>query len=228
MTAEEMQYNFELKVGTLKSVSKPWLSYDIDQFLNKAMDDIIDGRYSDREEDNREFFEKDEKVRLELTELIASVLITSSSFDTSNPALHANGAFITVPDDFLYALNEECSVTYTDCNSDTVTITSNVMPVKHDEYSINRLNPFKKPYNQLVWRLDYGSPTGDTKRHELITDGSFDIQNYTLRYLRRPNRIDIVAGNDCELNASLHEEIVDRAVRIALATVPKESVNQND
>lgn len=228
MTCEEMQYNFELKAATLYNVTKPWSSYDINQFLNKSQDDIVDGKYSNREGDNREFFEKDEKVRLELTELITNSTVASASFDVSDPALHANGAFVTVPTDFLYALNEECSVIYTDCNDNTAYVQANVKPISHDEYSINRNNPFKKPYNELVWRLDYGSPTGDSKRHELITDGSFTIQSYTMRYLRRPVRIDINNGVDCELNVSLHEEIVDRAVRIALATVPRESVNQNN
>jgi len=75
--------------------------------------------------------------------------------------------------------------------------------------------------------MDYNSPTGDMKRHELITDGTYILQSYKLRYLRRPVRINILDGTDCELNSNLHEEIVDRAVRFAGSTLPQpENVEQ--
>jgi len=227
MTANEMQYNFELKMNTLYSLKKPFTSYDINQFLNEAQDSIVEGHYSARDGDRREHFESDEKLRMELAELITNHSVQSVSFDTSNSALHANGAFVTVPNDFLYSLREECNIVYTDCNDDTTSNTVRVKPITHDEYIMNIDNPFKKPYNELIWRMDYGSPTADTKRHELITDGDYTIQTYKLRYLRRPGRINILDGSDCELNVSLHEEIVNRAVRLAMATMPKtENVEQ--
>ena len=224
-----MQYNIELKLGVVNSLKKPFMSYDYNQFLNKAQDDLVENHYSVRDGDRREHFEVDEKLRMEMAELITNQSIASVSFDSSNPALHANGAFVSVPDDFLYAIKEECSIYYADCNDNTAYNVIPVRPIKHDEYLSNINNPFTKPYNKLVWRMDYSSPTADTLRHELITDGNYTIQSYNLRYLRRPSRIDILNGNDCELNSSLHEEIVDRAVRFAMASMPQqpENVEQN-
>lgn len=225
MTSEEMQYNFELKMHTISSIRKPFESYDINQFLNKSQDDIVDARYSIRDGSRQEAFEKDEKIRTELAELIVDTVI--STFDTSNSALHTNGSFVDVPSDFLYSLSEQCTIVYTDCNDNTATSDAKVKPVTHDEYNININNAYKAPYNELIWRMDYSSPTADTKRHELITDGTYTISSYKLRYLRRPNRINILDGSDCELNSNLHEEIVDRAVRFAMSTLPQpENVQQ--
>ena len=36
-----------------------------------------------------------------------------------------------------------------------------------------------------------------------------------MRYLKKPGRINILTGVDCQLNSILHEEIVDRAVTYA-------------
>jgi len=225
MTAEEMQYNFELKLHTISSMDKPFESYDINQFLNKAQDDLVEERYSARDGDRREAFEKDEKVRAELAELIQNTAI--SSFDSLDSALHTNGAFVDIPNDFLYSLKEECRVYYNNCNNETAYNDTRVKPVAHDEYNMNINNAYKAPYNELVWRLDYNSTTGDMKRHELITDGTYTITSYKLRYLRRPTRINILDGSDCELNSSLHEEIIDRAIQFAGSTLPQpENVQQ--
>ena len=225
MTAEEMQYNFELKMNTVYSITKPWQSYDIDQFLNRSQDDVVEDRYSPADGDMRNYFESNEKIRTELAELIMNISITS--FNSSDSARHQNGVFADVPDDYLFALQEECSVIYIDCNATAAYDYSRVKPITHDEYMMNKNNAYKSPYRELVWRMDYNSPTGDMKRHELITDGTYTISDYRLRYLRRPARINIVNGVDCELNSSLHEEIVDRAARFAASLLPQpENVEQ--
>jgi hypothetical protein len=228
MTAEEMQYNFELKMNTIHSLNKPFESYDINQFLNESQDQEVDNHYSVRDGDTREHFESDEKLRTELAELITNIDVAAAAFDTSDSALHANGVFVAVPSNFMYALKEQCDIQYSDCNNQTAANTIAIKPVTHDEYIVNILNPFKQPYNELAWRLDYSNATADTKRHELITDGDYSITSYRLRYLKRPGRINILDGSDCELNSNLHEEIVNRAVRLAGATLPKtENVEQN-
>jgi hypothetical protein len=215
MTAAEMQYNFELKRNTLYSLDKPYTSYDINFLLNKAQDDIVDERYSKDTGDEKTFFEGNERLRMELGGLITDYNQTGGQFNTTDGALHSNGSFVTMPTDLLYSLKEDCLISYSDCNGDVKTKTIKVIPVTHDEYLMNINNAYKKPYEDLVWRLDYkGSATG-TVRHELIDDGVITITNYHMRYLKRPGRINILTGVDCQLNTILHEEIVDRAVTYA-------------
>ena len=79
------------------------------------------------------------------------------------------------------------------------------------------------PYEDLIWRMDGFESVPGIKKHELITDGVIGITNYNMRYLKRPSDINVLtATGDCELNVMLHEKIVDRAVMIAVSTVPKQ------
>ena len=223
MTAQEMQYNFELKLGQQNKLDKKFTSYDVDFFLNASQDDLVEGFYSARINPQSRYFEMDERARAMLALLIESTVI--SSFTTSDPALHPNALFADLPADFLYALEEQCSISYTDCNSVETTKQSRVLPVTHDEYTINIDNVYKKPWRDLVWRMDFGDTAG-LKKHELIYGEGITINYYRLRYLRTPISINIVAGTDCELNPILHEEVVDRAVGAAIKSIPQE-VEQN-
>jgi hypothetical protein len=220
-----MQYNFELKFGQQNQLDKKFTSHDVDIFLNAAQDDLVEGFYSARINPQSRYFEMDERARAMMALLIESTVITSGSFDTSDPALHPNAVFATLPADFLYALEEQCSISYTDCNLVTTTKQSRVLPITHDEYTINIDNVYKKPWRDLIWRMDFGD-TGGKKKHELIHGIDITINSYRLRYLRTPSAINIVAGTDCELNPILHEEVVDRAVMAAVKSIPQE-VEQN-
>lgn len=218
MTAQEMQYNFELKLGQQDRLEKKFTSYDVDFFLIGAQNDLVEGFYSSRINPESRYFEMDERARAMLALLIESTTITS--FDSASPELHPNAVFVTLPGNFLYALEEQCGVSYTDCNDAAATRDSRVLPVTHDEYTINIDNVYKKPYRDLVWRMDFGD-TGGRKKHELIYGTGVSITSYRLRYLRTPIAINIVNGVDCELNPILHEEVVDRAVAVAVRSVPE-------
>ena len=217
MTAQEMQYNFELKLGEHDSLNKSFSSYDVNFFLNKSQDDLVEGFYSARINPASRYFEMDERARAMLALLIESTIITSGSFDSSSSDLHSNAVFVTLPSNFLYALEEQCSVSYTDCNNTSTTKISRVLPVRHDEYSMNIDNVYKKPWRDLVWRMDFGD-SGGRKKHELIYGSGITINSYRLRYLRKPLSINILTGVDCELNDLLHEELVDRAVAFAITS----------
>lgn len=210
-----MQYHFELKLNQFHTIEKVFTSTDITMFLNLAQDQFINDRYSKKDGDKVTYFESDEKNRLELGSLIKSTVITN--FVTADAALHPNGQFASLPSDYLYSLQEMCVVGYVDCNTDNATGSAKVLPIRHDEYMMNIKNPFGNPYKELVWRMDYGV-TG-TKKHELIHAIDQTITSYTLRYLRKPIAININTGVDCELHESVHEEIVDRAIVIALAMI---------
>lgn len=217
MTAQEMQYHFELKLNQFHSIEKTYTSTDVSAFLNLAQDQLIEDRYSKKVGSIISFFEADEKTRMELGSLIANHIVNTGSFDTTNIALHPDALFAALPSNYLYSLQEMAVVSYVDCNNDSATGIAKVLPIRHDEYLMNIDNPYGKPYRKLVWRMDYGS-TG-AKKHELVHGSGETISSYKLRYLRKPTAIDINTGVDCELHEVLHEEIVDRAILIALAMI---------
>ncbi len=68
------------------------------------------------------------------------------------------------------------------------------------------------------------------KVHELITDDSFDVVEYKIRYLKQPSPIIVEdisphtihgesSKTDCELEEQLHPEIVREAVRLATSSI---------
>lgn len=224
MTSQEMQYNFELRFNEQNKLEKSFTSYDVAFFLNAGQDDLIEGFYSNRINPRSRYFEMDERARAMLGLLIESTTIAAAAFDSTSPELHDNAIFASLPANFLYALEEGCTVQYSDCNSTLTSIKSRILPITHDEYSININNVYKKPWRKLVWRMDFGDSDG-RKKHELIYGDDSTITFYRLRYLRTPAVIDITNGVDCELNVILHEEVVDRAVAKAIRSIPREEPN---
>lgn len=141
--------------------------------------------------------------------------------------VHPNGIFIDLPGGFLYAIEEGAKLNILDKESW-------VKPVKHDEYLANINNPYKKPYTNLIWRMDIsredyatGSQAASNKRTELILPSDTTLEYYRVRYLSVPPAIvcdELTPANQihCILDESLHREIVDEAVAMARASVKPE------
>lgn len=223
LTATEMKDNFLKLYDKVTNFAAPGYEADeISLFLTKAQDQLVKRYYNHKGNKYQEGFEETEKRRKDLAELIRHEDIPCGSLvPGQEPGTSTNGIFVDLPADLLYTLREEVKVTATD----PCYLPHDIIPVKaitHDEYTANIYNPWKRPSKDKVWRVDFSSTTANVRRHELITDGSYTIETYRLRYLKQPT--DIVVGDpfdptivdqNCELNASVHDEIVDIAVRIA-------------
>jgi hypothetical protein len=225
MTATEMRDLFLVLYDKVTNLAAPgYTDSEIAQFLNKAQLQFVKQRYNHKGNKYRDGFEKTEKRRKDLSELTRNADLGSTSVSSSQAGVSPNGVFYDLPTDFLYALREEVTISSSDSCVDGNRIS--VKPVTHDEYTINISNPFKKPDTGQVWRLDYSrdfAGSANAKRHEVITGGSYTISTYHLRYLKRPVDIDIANSVDSELDESIHEEIVDMAVRIATGITDPQS-----
>jgi hypothetical protein len=169
-------------------------------------------------------FQETEKRRKEFANLVTAATLTPSASQTG---VHSNGTFFDLPTDLLWTLYEEAVSSSTDPCKNGVDCW--IKPVTEDEYNSNINNPLKNPYCRIgrgmVWRMDF-----NTRRHELITDGSFTVSAYKLRYIKLPQDIipytndgTTTAMQDCELDAIAHRPIIDIAVRIATGvTTPQE------
>lgn len=215
MTALEMKRSFLVLYDKITNFAAP--GYDdeeISLFLTKAQDRVVLYDYNPNGNKYNEGFEETEQRRKNLGELVNGTTIISPSVSQTNTL--PNGKFFDLPNDCLWAISEEVTISSSDSciNGNRIS----VKPITHDEYVINKKNPFKKPDSELVWRIDY-----NTRRHELITDGTYNITNYHLRYLIRPQPIitdtsvinGVTGPKDCQLNSMIHERIVDEAVKIA-------------
>ena len=84
-------------------------------------------------------------------------------------------------------------------------------------------DPFNKPNKGVVLRLMHGLWA------ELITDGTYTINQYFLRYIRQPIRLDITNFPlmSCELAMHTHQEIVNTAVSLALENIASPRFQSN-
>ena len=217
MTAQEMRDLFLILYDKITNLAAPGYSDgEISDFLNKAQLQFVKHRYSEKGNKYQEGFEQTEKRRKDLVQLTRNIEATLS---TDQTGVSPNGYFYDLPKGYMYSLREEATITSSDDCFNGKRIY--VKPITHDEYAINLDNPFKKPDKTVVWRLDFSYPSASTsstlstKRHELVTDGTYTIGTYHVRYLIIPSNINVTDDIGSELDPSVHEEIVDIAVRIA-------------
>lgn len=131
-----------------------------------------------------------------------------------------NTKSITLPSKLMFAINEMVEVSR---NGKTVLL--QVVPVKFDEYSRLMCKPYKRPLKYQAWRLTNNDVVN---KADIVVGPSDVLTKYTIRYVRRPNPI-IVSDLDgltienightsaCELDPTIHEEILQRAVELAKA-----------
>lgn len=216
MTALEMHKEFLILYDKITNFDAPgYTPEELSRFLSKAQERVFFDSYHPLSNKFREGFEQTEARRKDLQELvIPNFALTATASQTG---VLPNGKFYDLPTNCLFVVAEQVITSSSDLCKNNKRI--RVKPITNDYYGINVNNPFKKPnINNYVWRLDY-----QTRRHEIITDGTFDIANYYISYIKILNPIiidssiiDGVTGpQNCQLNAIMHRRIVDEAVKIA-------------
>lgn len=223
MTSTEMKQQFLILYDKITNFNAPgYNDTEISIILTKAQERLILSYYNPLNNKNREGFEETESRRKDLKELVKGTTLTVPS--TSQTGVLPNGVFYDLPEDCMYVIEEEVTTTSTDTCKNAKRI--RVKPITHDVYAINVKNPFKKPsIDSYVWRLDYQGT-----KHELVTDGSFTVSQYHLRYIERLQPIitstvtiqGVLGPLDCKLDVSIHQRIIDEAVRIATSVTEPE------
>lgn len=196
--------------------------YEKSIFLTRAQEDIVTSFYNGLNY-TQESFENSEEIRRYLDALVKTVK-TSTFITNPNSTLSVNSVLATLPlnTDVWYIVYE--SVDLEDSNLKCNSIQGlSVIPTKHDSLQRILKNPFKRPNERRVLRLDL---TGNVV--ELIS--KYTISNYTLRYISKPEPIiltnlpnnltinDVGTKNECKLNPVIHRMILEKAVQFALVS----------
>lgn len=191
--------------------------YEKSIFLTKAQEQIVLELYQE--------LEQSEEVRKYLSNLIktdnyAPVGEQDETLINNNFKSYK----VEISNDILFMIYEQC--TLSDENNCINNKIVSVVPTIHDDLDKVLKNPFKSPNSRKVIRLDFDN------KIELIS--KYNISNYKVRYLKKPNPIILVAleGNlsinngdtkvsNGETNPILHERIVQRAVQLAVQSKVK-------
>lgn len=246
MTAPEMKNEFLIELDRVAALDAPsYTDREISDLLTRSQERLIKRRYNPYGNKYQEGFEQTEKRRKELRKLVkgpydssGTPLAQKSSDQTT--ALN-NGEIFDLPDDLWLTVQESAIVTSSDDCSDLTRDIDNdgteeklkyasVSPITHDEINSNWNNPFRKPTDTRVWRLDHSAEVNNTlyNIHELVTNDDYTVVDYLIRYIRYPRPIivgplsDPLFGlstqTDPELDDTFHREIVSEAVTFAVHT----------
>lgn len=249
MTEQEFSDQFDILVDSYKRFkslddrqildSIEFNEYEKSVFLTKSQETLIKECYSGTVTGIS--FEQTEKLREELDALIVqeSMAKQSNTTTTTNSTLNPYKKDKYKHSLYKHKDNSNCwYIIYEQvifegddpCIKDTV---ADVLPVTHDEYSRIVKNPFRGPNSRRVLRLN---PAQD--KIELVS--LYDISNYIVRYIKKPEPIVLEAlpngltidgigtSQTCKLSESLHQLILDGAVRLALQSVLSTNPKSND
>lgn len=143
----------------------------------------------------------------------------------------------SIPQDFLFFLNEECELKRV-INGYDVTRNAIVTPISYDQLTIMRGGVYRFPVQNECWRV---INTTNGWEAEILAPYASEIINYSMRYVRKPKPIvliniekmygttidgcsgdnlpdDVSEAQVCELPEAMHPEIVQRAVELAKAS----------
>jgi len=221
MTANELWENVLVKFDTVYSLTAPGfddvraseiLTYSCFKYCNTIL--------FQKTNPKQEGFEETEIRKQGLSALIRNNEPTVSS--TQSGSL-PNGVFYELPDDFWVAILEQATTNVPDCRDPKLKTYTRISieAIPHDWINRSKSTynyPFiEGGYEGLVWRLNFGK-LNDKKIHELITDGTFNVTKYHLRYLKIPSNIvvDLTTPSNqvnCELDSFTHQAIADLAVK---------------
>lgn len=206
--------------------------------------DIIVKQYFERTNSNLGFDES-ERRQIDFSNLVtiaSASTHTSGAFSSNSWRFEMPSTTITassgasIDSEILFILNERLVLT-----SGSSVKTYVVVPINYREYDRQMSKPFAQPLKKQAWRLlqDDNDVTEDSTKAEIIpTYAAYNLVNasnysaqYKVRFIRRPSPIVLAdfSGEglsidgistvlECELNPSLHMDILNKAVELAFTT----------
>ena len=189
--------------------------YEKSIFLTKAQEQIVLELYQELEqsEENRKYLSNLIKTGNYVPVGEQDETLINNTFKSYK---------VEIEDSVLFMIYEQCTLSNeNNCINNRIV---SVVPTIHDDLDKVLKNPFKSPNSRKVIRLDFDN------KIELIS--KYNISNYKIRYLKKPNPIILVKLEDLnidkkqevsngETNPILHERIVQRAVQLAVQSKVK-------
>ncbi len=230
MTANEMADKLEFLLDRANAFGSPgYTDVELSSTLSSAQIQYTKRFYSYKNNRQQTGFEETEARGQGLSALIQDSGALTTSAD--QVGVLPNGTFFDLPEDFMFTIYELAEIDKPNCAENSE---AGVRVVSHDEYSKFKSNPYKRPtadnLGASVFRMYFNTGTEGLKRHEVLTDGTFNITSYRMRYLKNP--VDITVNRttpddqiNCELDDFTHEVIVNLARDLMLETVKEQKIN---
>ena len=229
MTLDEFSNEFDILYNNISSNASPGFNeYEKSVLLTKAQLEIIRNYFNPAGNKYREGFDGSEKRQVDFSNLIKITKPNETNTILENiTKFDERSVLFDMPDDILYMLNETATVKYDGKYTHKV----NIVPISYMEYNVFISRPYKQPYKHQGWRI-----TNIPSKAEIIVKDGAELTDYSIRYVRMPNPIILIdlkndsdngeefsdlsiqgknSKSECELDRSIHPEILQRAVELA-------------
>ena len=205
-------------------------------YLTKAQDELLKNHVNPKGNKYGEGFDGNQKRQIDFSSVTKVYNQNSAAnFDFALFDKRANSKSTNIPSDAWIILSEKVTVM-----RNTKTVELAVKPISFTDYDTLMLKPFKRPLRDQAWRLINND--GQNKADLIVGPGDV-ITGYSVRYIRRPKPIiigdldgltiegyswggintpqnpadkKVYGDKPCELDPIMHEEIVQRAVELAM------------
>jgi len=279
MEANEMRAKFLLGFEASRLANRTFNDREIEDFLNKSTLEFTKERYAAWKNRPQIPYGAHPVRNSELAGLVTATqsvprenfmlgtedngALKGPDLDKADQPEDIYGVFVGMPNEVLYPIIETCETL-------KGTIEKTNTPIKEitlQEYQSGIYDSYAKPYDNLVWSMDWGSYT--TAVPQAITSGLYDdsekefsrqgtgynmeglnynqdtlvintnrsrylipgkgwkITKYVVFYIKQPEDIHIDVQTPglqvhCELPSFVHQDIVDKAVKLASAAIVPE------
>lgn len=218
MTSQEFSNEFDVLYNNIMSNSAPGLNeYEKSVFLTKAQEEILKNHYNPNGNKYKEGLDDSPKRQIDFSELIK--VAEGEVKDIPPLTFDKRAKVYDLPEDTFIIINEVV---------ETNKGPRQIIPISYNDYTRLMSKPYKEPIKYQAWRLITSSTNKITA--ELIVNSNESIDQYKIRYIRRPAPIitanlsseygnisinGVSTVSECELNPIIHQEILQRAVELA-------------
>jgi len=232
MTKSEMHIAFKIELDKVESLQYPaFLAAEIDYFFDRAQEQFIKSRYngnnptgtsfeqSQKRIDDLRFLVVEDTLSALFDDDIVSPPYTGPKISEKPNCYVVDLTDVAADDPYMFLVGEECTITYTDRISHA--IVNKIQPITecsantyvaqvHDPLSPHRLHYNTASPLRLI-KSDYV---------ELITDGTYSVLNYILRYIKQPTSFTMLLATESpDFPPHVHPELVKLAVNNAIENI---------
>lgn len=235
MTCEEFSDQFDVLYNNISSNAAPGLNeYEKSVFLTKAQYEIVKNYFNPNGNKYKEGYDGSAKRQIDFSMLMSQQDCVAQTGNGYDPRAKQ----FVLPQNLFIPVNESVIV----MNAGTMIGIRQVIPISYDEYARIMSKPYKEPLKNQAWRLISAQGTSSPIAEIIVNNSdSSHTLTYRIRYVRKPNPIvtvdltsavgqvsieDFIGPSECELDASIHQEILQRAVELAKAAYASDQSGQ--
>ena len=233
MTIQELSNEFDILYNNSMSNAAPGVDeYEKSVFLTKAQSELLRNYFNPQGNKYKQGFDDSTKRQIDFSSITRSVV--PSKYTGKYTKFDDRSNVFALPSNLLYIINESATALIEGVQKNIT-----IVPITFADYARVMSKPFKQPLKNQGWRLILNAQNGpilgqgDTIANvaEVIINPNYTLSQYKIRYIFKPNPIiltDLMSSglsiegmsipSECQLDSSVHQEILQRAVELAKAT----------